>query len=97
MAWLLDQCPPDYRSHSVLRRHPVALAWLTQRHVAGQIEATREAYRNARVHLGPSVSPQALTEILAVIEAEGLRLIAVRRSADLVHQAMEGKHFVPRL
>ena len=26
VAWLFDLCPPDYRAHEVLRRHPVVLA-----------------------------------------------------------------------
>ncbi len=28
VGWLLDLCPPDYRGHHVLRRHPVILARL---------------------------------------------------------------------
>ena len=97
MLWMLDQCPPDYRAYAGWRRHPIALAWLTLRHVDGQAAALREAYREARVEIGPHVTPDALTEILAEIEAEGLRLVAASRAARLVHEALQGKVFAPRL
>ena len=32
-AWLFDLCPPDYRAHDVLRRHPPVLARFAARHV----------------------------------------------------------------
>ncbi len=97
VGWLLDHCPPDYRAYAGWRKHPVALAWLAQRHIAGQVEVIRQAYREARVEIGPHVTPEALAAILGHLEAEGLRLVAARRAAELVHEAMQGKRFVPRL
>jgi len=75
----------------------VALAWLADRHIDGQITAMRQAYREARVGLGPHVSTEALTEIMGNLEAEGLRLVAAKRSAALLLEALQGKHFIPRL
>ena len=95
--WLLDVCPPDYRGYSGWRKHPIALAWLARRHLDGQVGAMREAWREARVEVGPHVPPEALTEILAQIEAEGIRLLAASRSARLLHEALQGKVFAPRL
>lgn len=97
VAWLLDQCPADYRLYEPLRRHPPALAWLATRHVAAQVEAAREGYRRARVELGESLGPEAVTQLLGVLEREGLRLRAAARAAELVSQALSGGRFVPRL
>jgi hypothetical protein len=97
VLWLLDQCPPEYRGHSAWRRHPVALAWLAVRHVEGQQVALREAWREARVELGPHLPPSALTDVLGQIEAEGIRLVGVARSAHLLHGAFTGEAFAPRL
>jgi hypothetical protein len=85
IAWLLDSCPPDYRLYAGWRKNPVALAWLADRHIDGQITAMRQAYREARA------------EIMGNLEAEGLRLVAAKRSAALLLEALQGKHFIPRL
>ncbi|MBK8757283.1 MAG: hypothetical protein IPM08_09190 [Actinomycetales bacterium] len=97
VGWLLDHCPPDYRRYAGWRKNPVALAWLTQRHLAGQVAVMRQAYREARVELGEQVTPEGLAEILTAVEAEGLRLVAAQRSAALVHEALRGREFIPRL
>ena len=97
VAWLLDQCPADYRTYAAWRRHPLVLAWLTVQHLEGQLAALRTAYRGMRVDLADQVAADALTDVLEVLSAEGARLDASRRSASLVLDAMEGKVFVPRL
>ncbi|MCO5309243.1 MAG: hypothetical protein M9891_08135 [Austwickia sp.] len=97
VAWLLDQCPADYRLYEPLRRHPAALAWLAANHVAAQVEAARESYRRARVELGESLGPGGVTEVLGVLEREGLRLRAAARATDLLAQALAGGRFIPRL
>lgn len=97
MPWLLDQCPAEYRSYPVWRRHPEALAWIAARHVAGEVEAMRSAYRVARVELGEVLPAEAVPQVVQALEAEGLRLRAVAHAADLVWQAMSGTRFVPRL
>ena len=97
VAWLLDHCPPDYRTYGAWRRHPLALAWLADRHLDGQVAAMRQAYREVRVELGEDLTAEALAEVIAQLEAEGLRLVAAKRSAGLVLEALRGKVFVPRL
>ncbi|MDN5790529.1 MAG: hypothetical protein L0H25_06640 [Micrococcales bacterium] len=97
VLWLLDQCPPDYRAYPGWRKHPVALAWLAGHHLDAQVIAMRRAWREARVAIGPDVPAEALSEILGHIEAEGIRLIAASRSARLLHEALQGKVFAPRL
>ena len=97
VSWLLDHCPADYRSYAGWRRQPVALAWVATRHIDAQLVAMRQAYREVRVELGDHLTSEGLTQVLADLEAEGVRLLAARRSAGLVSAARQGKRYVPRL
>ena len=97
VGWLFDLCPPDYRAHEVLRRHPVVLARFAAHHVEAGIEAARRGLAAGRVELRDVVPPEALAAALAAYEREGARLIAARRSVNLVEQAMRGTEFRPRL
>jgi hypothetical protein len=97
VSWLLDHCPADYRAYAGWRRHPVALAWVTTRHIEAQLVGMRQAYREARVELGELVTAEGLAQILADLEAEGVRLLAAQRSAQLLYDALRGKRFIPRL
>src|SRR5674476_1617296 len=47
VSWLLDHCPADYRGYAGWRKNPVALAWVAVRHIDAQLEAMRQAYREA--------------------------------------------------
>jgi hypothetical protein len=96
-AWLLDHCPADYRMYAAWRRHPVALAWLAVRHLDAQLEAMRTAYREIRVALVDDIGPEGVTQVLADLECEGVRLVAARRAAGLLLDALRGLEFVPRL
>ncbi|WP_242612926.1 hypothetical protein [Janibacter limosus] len=97
VSWLLDLCPPDYRGHAVLRRHPAALAWLAERHVTAQVEAMRQAYRTVRVDLSESLPEGTIDALLVCLEHEGLRLRAAQRAIVLIREAMDGSIFVERL
>lgn len=97
VSWLLDHCPSDYRLYAAWRRHPIALAWLTVRHLEAELDAMREAYRGVRVDLGDRIGAVAVAEVLGALETEGVRLVAARRGAGLVLDAMQGRRFVPRL
>ena len=95
--WLLDQCPSDFRAYDAWRRHPVALAWVATWHVDAQLNAMRESYRRIRVDLADELPPRAVPQVMEHLSAEGLRLRATARAVRLVHEAMRGKTFVPRL
>ena len=97
VSWLLDFCPADYRLYAGWRRQPVALAWVVTRHIDAQLVAMRQAYREVRVELGELLTSEGLAQVLADLEAEGIRLLAARRSAGLVYDALQGKRYVPRL
>ncbi|MBR7743427.1 hypothetical protein KC207_09010 [Phycicoccus sp. BSK3Z-2] len=96
-GWLLDHCPPDYRLYPAWRRHPVALAWLTVRHLDAQLEGMRGSYREIRVALVDDIGPEGVAQVLADLECEGVRLVAARRGAGLLLDALRGLEFVPRL
>lgn len=96
-SWLLDQCPPDFRAYDAWRRHPVALAWVATWHVDAQLTAMREAYRRIRVDLADELPPRAFGQVMEHLAQEGLRMRANAKAVGLVHEAMRGKKFVPRL
>jgi hypothetical protein len=97
VAWMLDLCPPDYRAHSVLRRHPVALARLAALHAEATLAAARAAYAGARRDLAGRVPPEAVDEILAALSHEGAHLAAQVREIALVEEALQGRRWRPRL
>ncbi|MCH8612599.1 hypothetical protein [Arsenicicoccus dermatophilus] len=97
VPWLLDQCPADFRGYDSWRRHPAALAWVAVQHVEAQLAGMRAAYRQVRVALGETLMPEALRDVMTDLEAEGVRLRGTARAVHLVHEAMQGATFVPRL
>ncbi len=88
VSWLLDQCPADYRAYAAWRRHPVALAWVTVRHLQAELAAMRGAWRDVRPELGPVLPPGSLSDVLGSLTQEGLRLRAALRSAELLLEAL---------
>ena len=96
-GWLLDQCPPDYRAHEVLRRHPVVLARFAAYHVEAALTGAREAYAGARRELGEHVDPEVLEASLRALEAEGARLARTARETALVEEALHGMRWRSRL
>ena len=97
VAWLYDLCPPDYRSHEVLRRYPVLLARMAGEHVAAAVEAARNGIRTARAELQGVVPPDAVDAVIVAYEREGRRLVAAGRAVALVDAALRGERHVPRL
>ena len=96
-AYLLDHCPPEYRTEPVYLRHPVVLGWLAQRQVQARLDAARAAYGAVRRDLGDALGPEALAQTLRALEREGARLLGEQRSVNLVADALRGSRFVPRL
>ena len=97
IAWLLDLCPPDYRAHDVLRRHPVVLARFAAGHVAAAVDAARSGLRTVRADLRGVVPPEAIDAAIAAYEREGRRLVQAGRQVALVDAALRGERHVPRL
>jgi hypothetical protein len=96
-AWLFDLCPPDYRAHEVLRRHPVVLALVAHHHVQGSIGAAKIGLSTARQDLSGVVDVMTVEAAVAMYEREGARLMAVARSLSLVEAALRGTRFTRRL
>lgn len=96
-AWLLDQCPPEYRGHEVLRRHPVVLVRFAAHHIDAALAGARAAYGAARRELGERVGPEVIEASLRALEAEGARLARASREVVLVEEALLGSRWTPRL
>jgi HD superfamily phosphodiesterase len=97
VGWLLELCPPEYRGHDVLRRHPVVLARLAALHAEATLGAARTAYAGARRDLAERVPPEAIEETLAALSKEGALLAARVREAGLVEEALAGRRWRPKL
>ncbi|MDQ6649498.1 MAG: hypothetical protein M3Z02_05210 [Actinomycetota bacterium] len=97
VGWLLDLCPPDYRAHEVLRRHPVVLARFAAGHVHAEIEAARAGLATVRAELRDVVPAEAVDGAVAAYEREGSRLAGTARAVALVEAALRGERYVPRL
>ncbi|MBC7375320.1 MAG: hypothetical protein H7323_15130 [Frankiales bacterium] len=97
VGWLFDLCPPDYRAHEVLRRHPVVLARFAASHVASAVQAARDGIRTVRADLRGVVTPEVVDAAIAAYEREGRRLLVVGRQVGLVDAALRGERHVPRL
>ncbi|NYI03214.1 hypothetical protein [Allostreptomyces psammosilenae] len=95
--WLFDLCPPEYRRHTTLRRHPVLLARMARQHVESAVQAARRGYSTARMELAERVPPQTVEELMRVYEHEGARLVSLTRQVQLVEDALNGVRWRPRL
>jgi len=95
--WLLDQCPPEYRLHDVLRRHPLVLARFTRWHVAAGIDGHQRALGLVRQDLSAQVEPEAIDAAVATLEAELQRLRALLPQVRAVEGAIAGSRPRPKL
>lgn len=97
VAWLLDLCPPEYRSYPPLRRHEVVLARFAVLHVEACQAAVRRGLSEARAALRDVAEPAVVESAVEVWQAESARLLGERRAVGLVEEALRGRRFVARL
>lgn len=97
IGWLLELCPPEYRGHEVLRRHPVVLARLASHHAEATLTAARAAYAGARRDFADLVPPEVIEATLAALAKEGAILAARVREVTLVEEALLGRRWRPKL
>ena len=97
VAWLLDICPPEFRSYPVLRRHDVVLARFAVLHVEACQAAVRRGLSEARGALRDVADLAAVDAAVETWQAESARLMAERRAVGLVEEALRGRRFVARL
>ncbi len=95
--WLLDICPPEYRSYPVLRRHDVVLARFAVLHVEAEQAAVRRGLSEARAALRDVAEVGTVEAAVETWQAEAARLLGVRRAVGLVEEALRGRRFVARL
>jgi hypothetical protein len=97
VKWLLDICPPEFRSYPVLRRHEVVLARFAVLHVEACQAAVRRGLSEARTVLRDVAGPDTVERAVETWQAEAARLLAERRAVGLVEEALRGRRFVARL
>ena len=97
VAWLLDLCPPEYRSYPTLRRHDVVLARFAILHVEASQAAARKGLSEARAVLRDVADADTIEAAIETWQAEEARLLAERRAVGLVEEALRGRRFVARL
>jgi hypothetical protein len=97
VAWLLDICPPEFRSYPVLRRHDVVLARCAVLHVEACQAAVRRGLSEARSTLRDVADLDTVEAAMETLHTESARLLAERRAVGLVEEALRGKRFVARL
>lgn len=95
--WLLDICPPEYRSYPTLRRHEVVLARFAVLHVEASQAAVRRGLSEARAALLDVADADTVEAAVETWQREAARLIAERRAVGLVEEALRGRRFVARL
>lgn len=96
-AWMLDQCPPEYRGYPALRRHPVVLARFTVLHVRACQAGVDDGLSQARGELRTVVEARVVDAAVETWQREQARLIGVHRAACLLEQALRGRRFAAQL
>jgi len=96
-GWLLDQCPPEYRLHDVVRRHPLVLARFTRWHVAAGIDGHQRALGLVRDDLSGHVEPEAVDAAVVTLERELQRLRSLLPRVRAVENAIGGSRPRPKL
>lgn len=97
VAWLLDVCPPEYRTYPALRRHAVVLARFAVLHVEACQAAVNRGLSEARGGLREVADGAVVEAAVETWQRESARLLGVRRAAGLVEEALRGRRFVARL
>ena len=97
VAWLFDLCPPEYRAHEVLRKHPVVLSRFAAHHVAAAVQAARDGLRTVRAELSELVPPDVIDAAIAAYDREGRRQVSLGKQVEMVAGALRGERWVPRL
>jgi hypothetical protein len=97
LAWLFDQCPPDYRGYDVLRRQPVVLARFAATALEAAVTAADAGLHSVRAELRDRVAPEVVEAAVATYEQERHRARKARHAVDLVERALRGERWVPRL
>jgi hypothetical protein len=95
--WLLDLCPPEYRSYPALRGHVVVLARFAVLHVEACQQSCDGGLSEARAELRDVADGDVVEAAVQTWHAESARLLSVRRAAGLVEEALRGRRYVARL
>src|SRR6476620_3114697 len=76
-AWLLDLCPPEYRSYPAVRRHAVVLARFAVLHVEACQAAVNRGLSEARGGLREVADARVVDAAVETFQRESARLLGV--------------------
>jgi hypothetical protein len=96
-SWLLDLCPPEYRTYPALRRHVVLLARFAVLHVEACQAAVNRGLSEARADLRQVADETTVDAAVETGLRESARLLGVRREVGLVEEALRGRRYAARL
>lgn len=88
MKWLWDVLPEDRWRQPVLRAEPWLLAMMATATIDHQIRGLRESYKRTIEHYRGVLDPDTMAALIAAHVAEADRLLALRRQAEAVDQAL---------
>ena len=97
ISYLLDCCPPDFRTYRVLRNHPVVLAQFATHFVNGQHEASQRGLAAVRTSISEYVDAEVVEAATQAWLEQGARLARTRRAVALIEEALHGRVFVRKL
>ncbi|WP_331770741.1 hypothetical protein OG948_44645 (plasmid) [Embleya sp. NBC_00888] len=83
---LYELCPPGYRDHEVLRRHPRLPVRLARHHLLADLAELRQGYSDLRRELRDQVPVHVIPRALATYKAEAAEL----------HRALERLNAIER-
>lgn len=96
-SWLLDLCPPEFRTYPTLRRHLVVLARFGVLHVEAMQAACKRGLSEARGELRDVLDDDVVEAAVDTWLREDARLGTLRREVGLVEEAVRGRRFRARL
>lgn len=95
--WLLDICPPEFRTYPTLRGELVVLARFAVLHIEACQQALDRGVSEARGVLRDYADAEVVEEAVETFQAERARLLGVRRAVGLVEEALRGQRFRAKL
>lgn len=97
VEWLLDYGDPAWRHDPTYQRHPVVLGRAAQLRAHALVQAARASWAEVPALVAHGLPEEAATGVRALLEREGPTLAARAAAVDLVHEALRGVRWVPRL
>ncbi|GAB7192778.1 hypothetical protein NUM3379_34870 [Kineococcus sp. NUM-3379] len=98
---LMDFAPASWRAEEALHRHPVLLAWLAAHQIQADINAARRCWRELgdpeAIGVLAEQAPEDRLALREAVASTGRDLAARGRGTVVLHEALRGRTWRPRL